>query len=85
MKLWLLTQDDSTGYDTYDGVVVAAEDVESAKNTPPWPKEGAWAKAWGSGGGRTWANEPARVRAEYLGEARDNMPAGVVLASFIGG
>ena len=74
MKLWLLTQTVNIGYDTYDSAVVAAESEEEARNievgdTGPY---GTWAK-------------PEHVRVEYLGEARDKHPFGVVCASFNAG
>ena len=35
MNLYLLTQNDATGYDTYDSCVVAAESEQAARGTHP--------------------------------------------------
>lgn len=85
MKLWRISQTVNRGYDTYDSAVVAAETEEAARMThpdidakPDWHHEpGRWRLA-------AWA-APNRVRVEYLGEAREGHPAGVVCASFNAG
>lgn len=38
MKLWLIEQDECTGYDTYDSAVVAAETEDQARKTHPASK-----------------------------------------------
>ena len=75
MKLWLLTQKVNLGYDTYDSAVVAAETQKEAREMEI-----------GSAGGYygTWAL-PKDVSAEYLGEARDGHPGGIICASFNAG
>ena len=40
MKLWLLTQCDNTGYDTYDSCVVAAITEQEAKKIHPMGQDG---------------------------------------------
>lgn len=79
MKLWLLSQVENRGYDTYDSCVVAAETEEEAKNTTPdgFPFYSRY--------GGDWASKPKNVRCEYLGEARPGHPAGVICASFNAG
>ena len=94
MKLWLISQGDNNGYDTYDSAVVAAETEREAKETHPgqefW-KDGSWWYKMMDGTDRkdsfygTWASSPDRVDAEYLGEAKDGTEAGVVCASFNAG
>lgn len=80
MKIWLLSQTENGGYDTYDSCVVAAPDEESAKKIHPgtcdWEKDN-WM--------RNWASKPENVSVLYLGEAKDGLDAGAILASFNAG
>jgi hypothetical protein len=82
MKLFLLTQRDNTGYDTYDSMIVTAPDEGMAVSMNPYgetyPTEG-----WDLSG--SWARRPDYVRCEYLGEASEGSATGVVLASFNAG
>jgi len=78
MKLYVLTQNEATGYDTYDSVVVCAPDEETARTICPssknhWDDSGAWCKS------------PKSVSVEYIGEAAGHVKQGVVLASFNAG
>lgn len=84
MKLWKLTQESNTGYDTYDGAVVAAETEEEARKidvngaTKGWPDKviymfTAWALSW------------TEVTAVYIGEAAPGTETGIILASFNAG
>ena len=77
MNLYLLTQDEVTGYDTYDSVVVAAESEEEAKGIHPcailgWRSSGDWCKI-------------EDVQVELIGEAKKGTQSGVILASFNAG
>jgi hypothetical protein len=81
MKLWHISQTVNRDYDTYDSAVVAAETEEAARMTHPngnieW---GGTVPTWGS-----WA-AAKYVTVEYLGEAREGHPPGVVCASFNAG
>lgn len=78
MKLFLLTQNDNRGYDTYDSAVVVAETEEDARKIHPHGAE------WGAHT-RMWADYPDRVKVELLGEAIFGTNSGVVLASFNAG
>jgi len=81
MKLWLISQDENEGYDTFDAAVVAAETEEQAKSTHPYGSEG-----WSSGLSDTWASSPEKVTAKYLGEAYgDIKKPEVILGSFNAG
>ena len=40
MKLWLISQDENTGYETFDRAVVAAENEEAARNIKPCEEQG---------------------------------------------
>lgn len=79
MKLYLLTQDENNGYDTYDSMVVAAMDVDTAKTILPHEND-SWGQSWS-----TWASSPNNVTVTYIGEAAPNIEQGVVLASFNAG
>ena len=86
MKLWLISQTVNGGYDTYDSAVVAAETEDAARLTHP---DGGMPVNWyvdkpGEFPDRRWTL-PRLVRVEYLGEAREGHPAGVVCASFNAG
>lgn len=78
MKLWLISQDENTNYDTYDSAVVAAETEDEAKAIHPAGDPEDWSESYG-----TWCKSPDGVKAQYLGETE--RPAGVVLASFNAG
>ncbi len=88
MKLWLLTQDEERGYDTFDSCVVAAPTEARAKAINP---RGMIYDIWKSDGqnnfdfGGSWASNPSKVFAEYLGEAKEGTPMGVILSSFNAG
>ncbi len=76
MKLYKLSQNENTGYDTYDSMVVCAKDADEARNIHPenyWKQEGGIHGVWCM---------PEKVKVEYIGEAASNVAAGVVCASF---
>jgi len=79
MKLYLLTQIVTTGYDTYDACVVAAYSEEDAKTIHP-SKYAKWDDFY-----PCWALQPNQVTATLIGDAEDNISRGVVLASFNAG
>lgn len=81
MKLWLISQNENNGWDTYDSAVVAAETEEDARKTHP-SKSG-----WPTGDYHygTWVTSPDTVTAEYLGIAKEGTAAGVICASFNAG
>lgn len=80
MKLWLISQDENGGYDTYDSAVVTAETEEAARNT--LPSEYA---EWRDSEHSSWARKPEQVEVRLIGEAVPGTEAGVVLASFNAG
>ena len=95
MKLWLLTQNQNRNYDTYDSAIVAAESEDDAIRICPassnvWTEEGKLALIRSNGEIEidrwpTWAVDLRAVNAEYIGEAREDMERGVVIASFNAG
>lgn len=98
MKLWLISQNEENGYDTYDSAVVAAETELEAKRTHPsdYHVYSEEFNDWGfqMSDGRVerqryhsgdWCRRYQDVRCEYLGEAREGHPAGVICSSFNAG
>lgn len=91
-KLWLLTQDEIDGYDTYDSCVVVAPDERLARELHPSGALVWGGKAWVYLSDRRekpsfysdWATDPANVTATELGLALDDNPR-VVCASFNAG
>lgn len=88
LKLWLLSQDYNTDYDTFDSCVVAAENEHLAKLIPPnfqgmkpleIPKPGT--SDWPV---YAWA-DPDKVTARLIGVAIDGTDTGCVIASFNAG
>lgn len=74
MKLYLLSQTENEGYNTYDSAVVVAEDEVSAKEIVPGGY--GWSDKYSP-----WATSPSRVTAKYIGEAAEGVH-GVICASF---
>jgi len=86
MKLWLITQSENSGYDTYSDAVVAAETEDEARQTHPggsgkWDAEN---KQWGKWDGGDWT-APDNVSVRLIGHAAADIPAGVVCSSFHAG
>ena len=92
MNLYLLTQDENNGYDTYDSCVVAADSPKDAVlihpndevfGSDPMSKFEGWAK-----GTRrsydTWCSSPEQVKVKLVGVAAEGI-TGVVCASFNAG
>ncbi len=85
MKLYLLSQDDFDGYDTYDSCIVCAENEDDAKLiTPSSFLDDDIAEGY-SGDYGAWPRNVDGVRCEYLGEAKDGSIRGLVLSSFNAG
>lgn len=88
MKLWLLSQTQENGWDTFDRAVVAADTESLAKETFPYQIEHGThgmsnAQLWAKYAGHEWCSSPYLVTAKYLAEY--DGPAGVILASFNAG
>lgn len=85
MNLYLLTQSDNTGYDTYDSCVVVAENKDEARCIVPgtalprkgdfdrdcWLKQELWSDEWfpEKRPTHTWANKPSTVQVTKIGIA----------------
>ncbi len=80
MKLFLLTQDEETDYDTYDSVVVAAMSINDALMIHPSEYQQNWL------GERTYEwPDIKHVQATYIGDAITGAEAGIILSSFNAG
>ena len=79
-KLYRIWQNTVEGYDTYDSAIVCADNEEDARGIKigERPSESDRAEC------AEWA-EIKHVQVEYLGEAREGLEKGKVLASFNAG
>ena len=78
MKLYLLSQTDHTGYETFSAAVVAAESAEEAAKISP-DVDGRFGYLAG------WADSPERVKVMFIGIAAANIEAGVICSSYNAG
>lgn len=92
MKLYIISQKEARGYDTFSSAIVCAESPEQAKTIHPrgdiynddmylYDKDNRWLRY----SSREWASKPDNVGVEYIGEATDTVKFGIVLASFHAG
>ena len=81
MNLYLLEQNDNTGYDTYDSCVVCAENEQDAITISPDSRYTIEQKHPDT----SWARSIESVTCEFLGVANENIERGIVLASFNAG
>lgn len=80
MNIYLLTQDDTNAYDTYDSSVVCAEDETEASKIHP-DDDDNWDAYYSS----SWAHKPENVKVKYLGRANSKLEKGTILSSFNAG
>lgn len=83
MRLWRISQSENTGYDTFDAAVVAAWSEEDARGIHPYSSIFPDDDHWGSRG--IWASKPENVKVELLGNAKEGVARGVIVASFNAG
>lgn len=76
LKLWLISQNERKGWDTFDSAVVAAKTAEEARLINP---DGEWSTY------SAWCSYPDKVHVEYLGIATEGVAPGIVLSSFNAG
>ena len=80
MKLFLLRQDSNRDWDTYDSIVVAAPDEETARITTPdsegWREDNLYG---------VWCDTPEMVTVDYLGIAEEGVKQGIICSSFNAG
>lgn len=77
MYLYLLSQDENDGYDTYDAMVVAAESEYAAIRIHP---DNDWGRKHD-----TWCKNHSQVKVKLIGIAKDGQEEGVILGSFNAG
>lgn len=85
MKLFLISQDENTGYDTYESAVVCAVDEQAARMMCPQSNAGAAHDFTKPRRYSSWCSSPEKVKVELIGDAVEGMQAGVVCASFNAG
>jgi hypothetical protein len=99
MKLYKLSQEINDGYDTYDSCVVCAENEEKARLIHPSEfvthhDDENWYGTYTKGGEYiiedyhpSWVERDRvnEIKVEYIGEAKEGMEEGVVVASFNAG
>jgi hypothetical protein len=94
LKIYLLTQTNNRGYDTYDSCVVVASSPEDARLMHPcgdmawngnrWAyTDGSPPSLWGAAAG--WAYHPDNVTVEEIGVTLADTAPRVVCASFNAG
>lgn len=83
MKVYLISQEETTGYDTYDSMVVYAESEEEARDIHPYyhssyeqPDENIE---------ELWTLNKKAIKVEYLGEAKQGSKEGIICSSFNAG
>ena len=97
MYLWKVWQDEQSGWDTYDSMVVAAKTEDEARKI--FPNEGCeirWSETLNSWvwpinnnieryDSSAWAADIENVKVKKIGTAEQNVKAGVIIASFNAG
>jgi hypothetical protein len=82
MKLYLLSQDHISGYDTYDSCVVCAKNAEEAKKIHPNGK----LLSEQNGFQNSWTLDESKIQVDEIGVANKNVKRGeVICASFNAG
>jgi hypothetical protein len=81
LKLYLLTQNEHRGYDTYDSCVVCAKNADDAKTiNPDGDKFIEGNDPW-----NTWATKLSSISCTEIGIANKGIERGVIVASFNAG
>ena len=78
MKLYLLSQKENQNWDTFDSVLVCAENEEEAKSITPYGEEF-------DGNDGTWVANKEAITCEEIGEANEKQVRGVIISSFNAG
>ena len=76
MNIYLLTQDERRGYDTYDSCVVFADSEDEALQIHPN------ILGWDS---RTWASGTENINVSYMGTNPKVTESGLIISSFNAG
>lgn len=81
MKLFLISQTENNGYDTFSDAVVAAPDEETARQMNPYNGQ---PMVWG-GNFSPWCSSPEKVLVEHIGESVEGIKQSVICTSFHAG
>ena len=86
MKLFLISQNENSHFDTYDSAVVCAPDEETARRMDPdRSRDGAPYDFGIHPALSSWCSSIDHVKAQLIGDAAPGVPLGVVCASFNAG
>lgn len=80
MKLYLISQTQNTGYDSYDSAIVCADSEKEAQLMHPDGEP-----VFEDNPRYVWCDSPLRVSVKHIGEAAEGIEKGVVLTSFNAG
>lgn len=81
MNLYIISQHINNDYDTYDSAIVCAENEGDARRMDPGGKNGEPA-LFGFRLSQEWVDNLADVHVRLIGIAAEDVPIGVVLASY---
>lgn len=84
MNIYLISQTETGGYETYDSAVVIAESEEEARNTSPHTGLQITAEEWPEQM-YDWCSSSEAVSVTLIGTAEATADKGVVCASFNAG
>ena len=87
MNIYKISQNENNDYDTFDSMVVIAKDENEARIMCPSFDSSDYIKYdFTSGFGNSeWASKLENVTVEYIGKAKKNEVARIVLASYNAG
>lgn len=87
MNIYLISQELNDNYDTYDSLVVIAENEESARLTHPYSGGIDWKDEDFNRHKDVWVSfdQINQIKVELIGKAEKSQQKGVVLASFNAG
>ncbi len=85
MNLYLLSQSEKRGYDTYDSCVVAAKSEEEARKIHPSGDDEYFVRSARENCYGSWAAKPEGVTVELIGKAVKGTESGVICSSFNAG
>lgn len=80
MKIYLLSQSDNNEYDTYDSIVVCAENKADALTINPEGLPFVEVERFGN-----WAKKKSSIKCKEIGIANKKQKRGVILASYNAG
>ena len=85
MNIYLISQNENTGYDTFSDAVVIAKCADDAAKIHPvldWEHDDDSKTVWNDGIDDSWCSSPEQVRVELIGQAKPDAVEGIVLTSF---